>query len=178
MSVDYKGLLQGNISVIDVAKAIGSLYGGEHFQMRFGNENVVDFGFGLGKGIDSGHYVLTFDQEFSPEVKAMRPWERKPHRIHRQMHVFTDGACASDYKDITSDPMTYVSLGHWGECKEIINALVAHFGGYICDEAGADEWEALSNEAMDAALASNKARLAMIAAKEAEYAEKAAEKMA
>ncbi len=178
MSVDYKGLLQGNISVIDIAKAIGSLYGGQHFKFRFGNESVLDFGFGLGKGIDQGHYVLNFEQEHPENVKAMRPWERSKHAIHREMHVFTDGACASDYKDVTSDPMTYISLGHWGECKEIINALVAHFGGYICDEAGADEWEALSNEAMDAALASNKARLDWIAAKEAEYAEKAAEKMA
>lgn len=178
MSVDYKGLLQGNISVIDIAKAIGTLYGGQHFKFRFGNESVLDFGFGLGKGIDQGHYVLNFEQEHSDEVKAMRPWERGKLAIHREMHVFTDGACKSDYADITSDEMTYVSLGHWGECKEIINALVAHFGGYIKDEAAADEWEALDSDSLDAALARNKARLEMIAAKEAEYAEKAAEKMA
>lgn len=140
MSVDYKGLIRGNHSAIDIAKVIAKTYGGSHFQIQFGNESTTDHGYGLGAGIDQGHFVLTFDQEFSPEVKALRPWARKAHRIHRQMHIFTDGACACDYQDVTTEPMTYVSLGHWGDCQEIICALVAHFGGYVRDEAGADIW--------------------------------------
>lgn len=166
MSVDYKGLLQGNISVIDVAKAIALYYGGTGFKFRFGNDSIEDYGFGLGRGIDSGHWVLEFTQEHSDAVKALRPWERSKHAIHRQMHVFTDGACKSDYADITAEPMTYVSLGHWADCKEIINALVYHFGGYVRDEAGSDEFEPMSQTMQVETAARIQARMTALEARD------------
>lgn len=151
MSVDYKGLLKGNINPLDLARAIHRVYGGESFNVRFGAGEFRMEG--------SGHYVLNFDEEFSDEVKALRPWERKNHRIHRMMHIFTDGDCAGDYAEITTEPMTYVSLGHWGQCKEIINALIFHFGGYRMDEAGSQEWEDITPEERQAAAAQIYARL-------------------
>jgi hypothetical protein len=176
MSVDYKGIIKGNHSAIDIAKAIATYYGGDHFKIRFGSESLIDFGLGLGRGIDGGHFVLDFDEEFSEEVKALRPWERGKHRVHRMMHIHTDGSCACDYAEITTEPMTYVSLGHWGECKEIIDALVAHFGGYINDEEGSQEWERMTDEAHDAAANRIGTRMAEIALREAEHAARVAEK--
>jgi len=162
MSVSYKGLLRGNHNPIEVMKVLAHVYGGDHYHIRFGSESTVDFGYGLGPGIDQGNFYVTFDEEFSDEVKALRPWERKPHRIGRQMGVYTDGCCKSDYEGVESGPMTYISLGHWGQCKEIVNRLVAHFGGYVYDEAGADEWVLLEgddfNNAVQASIARNKAR--------------------
>lgn len=166
MSVDYKGLLRGNISVIDIAKAIALYYGGEHFKFRFGSDSIEDYGHGLGRGIDSGHWILEFNQEHSDAVKALRPWERGKHAIHRMMHVFNDGACKSDYADVTSEPMTYVSLGHWADCKEIINALVYHFGGYINDEAGSQEWEPMTQNVQVETAARVQARMAALAARD------------
>ncbi len=150
MSVDYKGLLNGNINPLDLARVIHQVYGGEAFNVRFGQGEF---------NMNSGHYVLNFDEEFSDEVKALRPWDRKNHRIHRMMHVFTEGECACDYAEITTEPMTYVSLGHWGQCKEIINALIFHFGGYRMDEAGSQEWEQVPADEAEAAGARIKARM-------------------
>lgn len=74
----------------------------------------------------------------------MSPFERSVATRYRTMNVFIDGECASDYKHVTIDPMTYVSMGHSGECCEIINALVTNQGGYVNDELGPpsinDEW--------------------------------------
>lgn len=151
MSVSYKGLLNGNISAVDVARAVAKLYGGDQFNIRFGNDSTIDWGLGLGAGIDGGHFVITFDQEFSPEVKAMRPWERKASRVGRMMHVFTDGYSSGDYASLTKEPMTCVSLGHWGDCKEIVNALVAHFGGFVLDEGVEGQWKILPGYALEAA---------------------------
>jgi hypothetical protein len=174
MGTSYNGLIQGNMNVVDVAKAILRLYGGDNFNIRFSNEGVLDFGLGLGAGIDQGGFALTFDEELKPEIKALRPWERKNHRIHRNMQVMVDGSCACDYEDVTKEPMTYVSLGHWGECKEIVDALVAHFGGYVKDEAGSQEWEPLTQEAKAAA----QARTAALQADRQAYEKKVADRLA
>lgn len=155
MSVCYKGLLRDHISAIDIAKVIGSRYGGQKFNIRFGYEN-------FNSPLNDGHYIITFEQEYTPEVKAMRPWERSAHATHRQMNVFTDGCCACDYEEVTSDPMTMVTLGHSGDCKEIINALVAHFGGYVLDETVSEEWEMLSVEDIKSVLNLTESRKALI----------------
>lgn len=172
MSEDYKGLIKGNLSVIEIAKTIATLYGGDQFKFRFGNESIEDYGFGLGRGIDSGHYIIVFDQELSDEAKKLRPWERKPHRVGRMMHVFTDGYNISDYREINAKAgdYTYISLGNWGEAKEIINTLVAHYGGYARDEGGNDEWEALTPEALQEANDRISKRLAYIAERDASHA--------
>jgi hypothetical protein len=169
MGVDYKGLLKGNIGVVELARTMALVYGGDQYSFRFGNDSIIDFGFGLGKGIESGHFVISFSEEFSDEVKAMRPWDRKGHRVNRMMHVFNDDNCRNDYAHVTDETMTYVSLGHFGECKEIIDALVARFGGFVCDETNDLGFVTLSPEDHAVAAARIQARFDAIAATEAKY---------
>jgi hypothetical protein len=133
MGVDYKGLINSNINAIDLCGLIQNNYGGQDFTIRFG----------LG-GPLGGHAIIGFTENMSDEVKSMRIMDRGPHLKHRQMHVWTKGECATDYADVTTDPMTYVSLGHWGECREIINSLVRSQGGYVNDEATGGEWARLA----------------------------------
>ncbi len=129
MSVDYKGLINGNINPMDLVKLLKIRYGGSDYAIHFTH--------------DDGFVNITFKENMTPEVQAMLPWKRGPHLKHRQMAVFFDGSCKSDYQDVADAPMTYVSLGHWGECKEIIDSLIMSQGGYIMDEATDQEWKRL-----------------------------------
>ena len=132
MGVNYKGLINGNIDPVNLAKLIKSTYGGDNFSIHFTSD------------LTPGFYYIHFTENYTPEQMAQRPWERNKTAVRRQLAVFIDGECASDYADLTTDPMTLVSLGHHSECREIIDALVNSQGGYIQDELGpkciTEEW--------------------------------------
>jgi hypothetical protein len=130
MTVNYKGLINGNINPIDLVKLMQKTYGGDQYSVHF---TTIE-----------GMYQISFLQNYTAEQKAMRPWERTKAATRRMMSIFIDGCCATDYADITTDPMTYVDLGHSGDCQLIIDALVSSQGGYVLDECGPgdtkDEW--------------------------------------
>jgi hypothetical protein len=125
MSVSYVGLIGGNINPIDLVKLIKKKYGGDNFAILF-------------TSIDS-FYQISFTENYTPELLAMRPWERNKKATRRLMSVHVDGSCKCDYEHVTTDDMTYISLGHWGDCREIVDSLVGTFGGYIKDELGPED---------------------------------------
>lgn len=122
MGTNYTGLVNGNINPIDLAKLIKKTYGGDDFSVHFTSIE--------------GYFQIVFKQNYTEAQLAMRPWERAKVATRRTMSVFIDGECKHDYKDVTTDNMTYVSLGHSGDCREIINALVRSQGGWVKDELG------------------------------------------
>ena len=145
MSVSYAGLIQGNFSPIDVARMIQRHYGGDRFAIHLTN--------------DEDFYQISFIENYPEEVMALRPWKRGEHAKKRLMSVHINGACKGDYAAVTSENMTYVSLGHWGECREIIDPLVRLMGGWVKDECGPgetnDKWVRL--EVLEAAREAAKA---------------------
>lgn len=129
MGVDYKGLITGYQNPIEMARMIKRHYGGSNFSVEIVN--------------DTGFYQIRFNENLTPEQAAMSGLERMRQKIRprmRNLSFFTDGDCACDYQHITTDPMTLVSLGHSGDCRDIIDPLVRTLGGYIMDEAVSDEW--------------------------------------
>jgi hypothetical protein len=134
MTVNYKGLINGNINPIDLAKLINKTYGGLHGMSGFS----IHF-----TGTD-GFYQICFGENPTEDQLTLRPWEKTKACRRRTLSVFIDYSCAGDYEEITTEPMTYVSLGHSGDCREIIDALVRSQGGYVLDECGPgetkDEW--------------------------------------
>lgn len=126
MGADYKGLMRGYHNPISIAKMVNDLYGGQDFSVRV-------------CGWD-GFYYVCFKERATEEQKVMKPWDRAKVLRDRQLAVFTDGDCAGDYADLTSDPMTIISLGRNGECEEIITALVGATGGWVMDDYGDQEW--------------------------------------
>jgi hypothetical protein len=126
MGADYKGLMRGNHGPIDLAKMIADLYGSDRFSV-----DICDF---------EGFYRINFKERPTTMQMTMRPWERAKLLRDRSLAVFTDGDCACDYADLTTEPMTIISLGRHGDCEEIITALVGATGGWIMDEAGDQEW--------------------------------------
>lgn len=123
MSVNYMGLINGNIGPIDLCGLIQRHYGGSHFSVHL-------------TGTD-GFYQITFDENYKGPADTP-PWDRKVKT--RRMSMWIDGQCACDYADVTTAPMTMIDLGHNGDCKEIIDPLVRLLGGYVKDEVVADEW--------------------------------------
>jgi hypothetical protein len=121
MGMNYQGLLNGHLTAMEVAEAIQTVYGGSNFSIHF--THTPDY------------KLVTFDENLSEEALAEKPWNRKGMVKTRRMSVFLNGMVACDYADVTTEPMTLVDLGHSGECKKVIDALVEHFGGYIRDEA-------------------------------------------
>ena len=133
MSVDYQALLVGNHDPISIARLIQTNYGGSDFSIRIVNDN--------------GFYQIIFNENLTAEQAAVPAIERMVKKIRpetRNMSFFTDGDCACDYAEITTEPMTIVSLGRHGDCKEIIDPLVRLLGGYVKDEAVNHDWVKLS----------------------------------
>jgi hypothetical protein len=126
MSIVFSGLLRGNIDAITIAKTIKAVYGGSEFAVHLTSSE--------------GFYQIIFHENLSEEALAMKPWRRRPLMKFRCLSVNTDGSCAGDYEDITTEPMTIVSLGHSSDAPVIITALVAHFGGYINDDMNDLGW--------------------------------------
>jgi hypothetical protein len=56
----------------------------------------------------------------------------------RGLAVFSNGNCKCDYKDLTTDDVTLVSLGCWGSSVEIVKLLLDEFGGGWIDENDSD----------------------------------------
>ena len=126
MGMNYQGLLNGHLTAMQVAEAIQNVYGGRNFSVHF--THTPDY------------KVVRFDENFSEEVLAKKPWDRRGFVKTRAMSVFLNGMVACDYADVTTEPMTLVDLGHSSECKKIIDSLVEHFGGYVKDEAVSEEF--------------------------------------
>lgn len=127
MSVSYNSIIHGFLSPLDVVAVLKNNYGGTSYSIHFPD--------GM-----HGFVQIVFNEEYSDEVKAMRPWDRPKHCKTRTMYMHIDGDCACDYTDITTEPMTYFSLGNFGDCAKIMAALTFEYGGYIKDEAKDDEW--------------------------------------
>lgn len=125
MSVSYVGLIQGNLNPIDLAKMIQRHYGGHDFEIHFTSTE--------------DHFQIYFKQNYTEEQKALRPWDRARDATKRMMSVHINGACKCDYQHITSENMTYVSLGHWGDAPQIIDSLVRVLNGYVKDELATGE---------------------------------------
>jgi hypothetical protein len=122
-------LVVGNQNPIEIARLIKRQYGGSNFQVH-----IVD---------DDGFYQIGLDEKLTPEQEAMGGLARRQQKIRPRIRIigfFTDGSCACDYADITSDSMTIISMGNSGDCKEIIDPIVRILGGYIKDEAVSDDW--------------------------------------
>ncbi len=118
MSVNYQGLINGNIGPIDIARMIERHYGGTNFCVILTH--------------DPGYFRITFNEKFKgPETTP--PWLRKTDG--RCLSMWIDGACKGDYADVTDAPMTMVDLGRNGDSKEIIDGLVLSQGGWVKDEA-------------------------------------------
>lgn len=134
MTINYKGLIDGNHDPVDVVKFLAKNYGGYH---------GIN-GYSILFTSTEGFYQITFYENLTEEQKLLSVSERNRVANRRTMCIFTDGCCSDDYADITTEPMTLVTLGHSGDCRKIIDPLVRHFGGYVYDECIAgetcDEW--------------------------------------
>jgi hypothetical protein len=136
MSVSYNGLINGNIGPVDLVVLLQKHYGGSNYAIQI--ENPLEGHRPVGQNVD--HFTITFEENLSEEAKARQPWDRKGLIKHRMMHLFINGNCKGDYAEVTSENMTFVSLGRNGECEEIIKPLVMLLGGYIKDESKSHDW--------------------------------------
>lgn len=115
-----------------IATTLRRVYGGDSYSIGLTDEDR--------------HMILSFTEAPTPEQVAANKalyYHRRKTGTQRHMHVFLDGMCAMDYRDIEiAGPTAYVVLGSPGDARKILTLLVAAFGGgFIRDEATGDEWE-------------------------------------
>lgn len=128
MSIDCKAILDGQHTAFQVAGMVKRFYGGDAHCVHFTHEERF--------------YQVSFDQNHTPDIMKLRPFERAQHRVRRTMCVFIDGYCLDDYADVTTGPATLITIGASGDARKIMEALLSNTGGYIYDELLDDEnWE-------------------------------------
>jgi hypothetical protein len=54
--------------------------------------------------------------------------------VNRSLSVFHNGNCKCDYKDLTDDDVTLVTMGSYGTSTEILMLLLENLGGGWIDE--------------------------------------------
>ena len=128
MGVDTKALLKGKIELVQLANDLAELYGTERRSIS------IHFTF------DANFYKINFYHKDRPvfgyDIAAMKKWNQENFR---SMCVFYN--LSDDYKDVTAEECTYLSLSTWGESVEIMEALLKKYGGYIIRNDCTDDWE-------------------------------------
>ena len=128
MGVDTKALLKGKIELFQLANDVVELYGADR------NDISIQFTFHV------NFYKINFYHKdrpvFGRDIAAMKEWNQNNFR---SMSVFYN--LSDDYKDVTTEECTYLSLGTWGESVEIMETLLKKYGGYIIRNDCVDEWE-------------------------------------
>lgn len=128
MGVDTKALLKGKIELIQLANDLTELYG------TLRSDISIHFTF------CPNFYRLNFYHKnrpvFGRDIGALKEWEQ---RNFRSMCVFYN--LSEDYKDVTTEECTYLSLGMFGDSVEIMESLLKKYGGYIIRCDSTDEWE-------------------------------------
>lgn len=129
MGISTKAILNGKIDIMTIAKDLITEYGTDRNSVKVTFTHEDDF------------FQIIFDHKkptlFCEMSYADRiAWTKNNHRV---MCVFY--ACKSDYEDVTTDDMTYVSLGASGDAVEIMEALLKKYGGYIIRSDDINDWE-------------------------------------
>lgn len=125
MTVTCNAVFQST-DIMPIVKAMRSLYGGTNYSIRLTDNDR--------------HVIVHFDEELTGEQKAgnvRKMYHKRDRGEPRMMHVFLDGYCAGDYRDVFSrDPGVLLSLGAHGDAEHIMRLLTAHFGGgWVKNEA-------------------------------------------
>lgn len=141
MTITCNAVFQ-NTDILTIVQAMRRLYGGANYTIRLTDEDR--------------HMVVNFNEELTPEQKAgnaRKMYHRRDQGEPRMMHVFLDGYCACDYRDVFSrDSGVMLSLGAHGDAERILRMLTAHFGGgWVKNEAASaqnpDAWYRVRAEA-------------------------------
>ncbi|AXQ68922.1 hypothetical protein HOU00_gp203 [Caulobacter phage CcrPW] len=133
MTISCNAVFQ-QTDIMTIVKAMRRLYGGSNYTIRLTDQD--------------DHVVVHFDEELTPAQvagNATKMYHRRKRGESRMMHVFLNGYCACDYREVFSrDPGVLLSLGSHGDAERILNLLTAHFGGgWIKDEGNSkhpDSW--------------------------------------
>ncbi len=119
-----RALLNGDHTPLEIAKLLRDVYGATDINIEVHPAYAGE-----------GYYSLHFNEAMTPEIKALRPSQRRPHLVRRNMQFAHLDALLSDYKDLTGDaPMTFLALGDFGQERAILASLLAIFGGFIRGE--------------------------------------------
>jgi hypothetical protein len=128
MGVDTKALLKGKIELNQLANDLVELYGTDR------SDIAIHFTF------EANFYKINFYHKnrpiFGRDIDAMKKWNQYNFR---SMCVFYN--LSEDYKDVTTEECTYISLGMFGDSVEIMESLLKKYGGYIIRCDSTDEWE-------------------------------------
>lgn len=129
MGVNTKALLIGKLDVVNLAKDLITEYGTDRHSVQVHFTHSDDY------------LQIVFDQKKPNTYREMsytarQEWHRNNKRL---MSVFYD--CKSDYSEVTTDDVTYISLGTSGDAVEIMEALLKKYGGYIIRCDATDDWE-------------------------------------
>ena len=120
MSTDTKGLLKGNVSHIEIIEFLKKKFGIteiDHSVKSGGvSEKVYD------KIMYDGYIYFKYKEE------------------QRSIFYISEHPKGKSYTEVDDGEYTYVSLGHNELAEEIIESIVAEFGGYYdrddCDDEG------------------------------------------
>jgi hypothetical protein len=129
MGINTKALLNGKIDVMQLAADLISEYGTDRTSVKIGLTFLDDF------------FHIFFDH-VRPSVYREMPYTEKmewSRNNSRMMSVFY--RCECDYADVTTEPMTYLSLGASGDAVAIMESLLKKYGGYIMRNDCSDDWE-------------------------------------
>ncbi len=135
MSVDTKALLNGQIDLITLANDLVTEYGTDRHDVEIKFTFMDDY------------FKINFTHKHPANWSTMTYFERsswmdKNNPRSMGYHL----GCKSDYKHVTTNTMTDLTLGCWGESVEIMESLLKKYGGYIMRSDSTDEWEAFGKE--------------------------------
>lgn len=120
MSVDTKGLLKGNVSHIEII---------EFLKKKFGITEI-DHSVKSGGVFEKVYDKIMYDGYIYFKYKEE----------HRSMFYISCKPKDESYTEVDDGEYTYISLGHNELAEEIIESIVAEFGGYYdrndCDDEG------------------------------------------
>jgi len=122
MGVDTKGILIGSQSAESIAAII----------RNHGN--------GIGQDVEVEHLGRLYpDSEVS--TASARIFFRDPKsETRRTMYVFWN---IGDDRDVYDGERTHISLGASGSAVPVIEDVVSHFGGFMCESDSREDWRAV-----------------------------------
>lgn len=133
MGADTKALLKVVIDPVQIANDLIELYGTDRDDVNIRFTCFDDY------------YKIEFYHRNRPSYLAYSRDEVKSWLGNNTRQMSVHYGCTSDYRDITTDDCTYLSLGCWGESVEIMECLLRKYGGWIIRNDSTDDWEEFIN---------------------------------
>jgi len=122
MGVDTKGILIGSHSAESIAAII----------RNHGN--------GIGHDVEVEHLGRLYPDSDISTASARIFFSDPQRRERRTMYVFWN---IGDDADVYDGERTHVSLGASGSAVPVIEDIVSHFGGFMCESDSREEWRAV-----------------------------------